>query len=282
MSRPEFIPEDEWVYIMDYLVMRFYNDYSMYLQNFNKTKTNDPLLEKDFYFNFNWNFGLTLKVSKLKEIIYSEFLSRDFFIEVPRKFSGLTYQITDRAKFYVEERKKDKESCLYETPENTHKIVNEGFFNIINNYEDKKIPAKFELVETFLDHVCPNEKSTPKHVKNETDNQGLHVEGIIPASNRIVTLNHNSQEYLQAEEALNNVINAIEKSNEQGPEEKEPVLTPLQNGMEYIKKSRILVGAASGMLLAPLYNVYASYAEEGLHALVEVAIQAVKVLLGLS
>lgn len=255
MPRPEFIPEEEWVYVFDYLAKRFYDEHSLFGGSIGDSKSYKPILEKSFMSSFDWAFGLTLNVLELKKIIYSEFRERNFFVEVSSKFSGLTYQITDRAKFFVEVRKKDSESCLYDAPENTYEIIREGFFNLIEKYEDGKFPATFEFSETFLDNISSFEISSQEHDKTQTGNQNFLAGESVPASNRVVSLDHNSPPYIEAVEALNYVMETVRGDNEYGnrdPEDKEQQLSALSAGCKLLESSRVAFGMIEAVVMKTL------------------------------
>tara|TARA_R110001592_G_scaffold225326_1_gene481191 strand:- start:225 stop:1028 length:804 start_codon:yes stop_codon:yes gene_type:complete len=153
MPRPDFIPEDEWVYIVDYLASQFVGDYDLYQLEFGKELDSKPIIEEKFRNNFDWHFGFGDSFQNLKKIIYCEFKTRGFFVEAPTKFSGLTYQITRRAADFISGRKKDPNSCIYNAPTYSYEIIRAGFFNIISNYEDKKVPSDFEYIASSLDEA---------------------------------------------------------------------------------------------------------------------------------
>ncbi|MGH6660857.1 MAG: hypothetical protein ACREB6_04915, partial [Rhodospirillales bacterium] len=214
-------------------------------------------------------------VSELKKIILSELRKEDFFREVPTKFSGLTYQITNQANLYVEERKQDQGSCLYASPTNTHEIVMAGFFNIIEKYTDDLIPKNFKLVEFISENsfnVKENERNAPV--------VGSKIEKI-PAADRTVSRLDNQETWDEAIAAIDAAIEAVRGDNEYGardPEDKEQRLAELSAGRVLFDATRTSVRAVEAVLLKTL--LYLAGIGVAVTQVID-AIEKVRTLLGL-
>ncbi len=90
----------------------------------------------------------------------------------------------------------------------------------------------------------------------------------IPASNRIVQLNHNSQDYQNAVEAVDAVINAVAGDNEYGnefPEEKETVVSALKAGRKLLDAKEVRP-IALGHILFPVLQYIADNFTKGVIA----------------
>jgi hypothetical protein len=105
---------------------------------------------------------------------------------------------------------------------------------------------------------------------------------IAPASDRQVTLDHNSAEYKRALTTLDQVTEEIRRSNIETSYEKDQVVTELSLGRQLLENTRIRIGAAVALLLTPLFTVYHDVAAEALRPLVKSAVDALRELLGLS
>lgn len=107
--------------------------------------------------------------------------------------------------------------------------------------------------------------------------QGLSV----PASNRIVSLEHNSASYREAINALDVAEEKIRGFNEPTDYEKEQIVGELKAAKVLFKSTKIRVGTVTAIVLAPLYTVYHDVAAASLKPFVLAAIEAIKALVGL-
>ena len=102
-----------------------------------------------------------------------------------------------------------------------------------------------------------------------------------PASDRYVELDDNSESYKNAVTALESATEAIRGANEQTDYDKEQVVKELSLGRQLLNSTKIRVGAVLAMILTPLYTAYQDAAVEMLRPVIELAISAIKVIIGL-
>ncbi len=104
---------------------------------------------------------------------------------------------------------------------------------------------------------------------------------LAPASDRLVTLDHNSAEYKRAITTLDEATNEIRKTNIETNYEKDQVVIELSLGRQLLTNAKVRIGAAVALLLTPLYTVYHDAAAEALKPFVKSAIDALRQLLDL-
>lgn len=104
---------------------------------------------------------------------------------------------------------------------------------------------------------------------------------LIPASDRYVEIDDNSPDFKDAKAKVESAAEAIRGYNEPTNYDKEQVVSELTIGQQLFKSVKVRVGAAIAVILAPLYTVYNDTAAVALRSVVEAAIDAVKVWLGL-
>ncbi|WP_327754417.1 hypothetical protein VVT58_05655 [Sphingobium sp. SJ10-10] len=102
----------------------------------------------------------------------------------------------------------------------------------------------------------------------------------IPASDRLVTVAHNSPEYEDLVQRTESASEAIRSSNSIDEEERGWIRTHISAGLEFIKNRKVLAGAVSALLLEPLLSAYDSVAEEPAKQAILTAIQAVRSFFG--
>ncbi len=154
-------------------------------------------------------------------------------------------------------------------------------------------PITFEITSLFLDEAEKLRLEAQKAVEHqpnasrnaETSRIMLDASGFlaptVPASDRIVTFDHNSAEFRVGIEKLDTVIQAIQSSNAPVSYDKEEVLKELSLGRQLLNSAKVRVGAAVALILTPLVTVYNDVAAEALKPIVQIAIQSIKALLGL-
>ena len=101
----------------------------------------------------------------------------------------------------------------------------------------------------------------------------------VPASDRIVTLDHNSAEYIEAVDALKAFERAASESNEFGglfaePEDRIRVLSEIGSGFELLRQVRVSAQAVVELLVKTLRFVKAKLPEASLGALASKALDA--------
>ena len=102
----------------------------------------------------------------------------------------------------------------------------------------------------------------------------------VPASDRLVTVAHNSPEYEDLVQRTETASEAIRSSNSIDEEERGWIRTHISAGLEFIKNKKILAGAVSALLLEPLLSAYDAVAEEPAKQAILTAIQAVRSFFG--
>jgi hypothetical protein len=148
-------------------------------------------------------------------------------------------------------------------------------------------------IDDYSEHL-----SGTSQAANKTD-QGANVNGLLsddsgqpfalgesalagaPAADRVVQLDHNSQEYINAVEKLDEATEAIRKSNEPVSYDKEQVLAELSLGKRLLQSTKVRVAAVAILLLSPLYAAYQEAATAALKPTIHAAIEALKALVGL-
>ena len=105
----------------------------------------------------------------------------------------------------------------------------------------------------------------------------------IPASNRIVTLDHNSAEYKEAVDAIDRLIFAVDGDNEYGaeaPEEKHAIVSALRSGRNLLFAAYVRVSAVRAILLSAIQYVADHFTKGAVTALGATAVAAVLKLIG--
>ena len=104
----------------------------------------------------------------------------------------------------------------------------------------------------------------------------------IPASNRLVTIDHNSKEYEGLVKQTELASENIRTSNSIEEEKRSWIRDHLQVGLELIKKHKVLTAAISALLLEPLLDAYHSITEEPAKAAILSAIELIKSFFGIA
>lgn len=104
---------------------------------------------------------------------------------------------------------------------------------------------------------------------------------LIPASDRYVEIDDNSPDFKDAKAKVESAAEAIRGYNEPTNYDKAQIVNELTIGQQLFKSVKVRVGAVVAMILTPLYTAYHDTAAATLRPVVEAAIDAVKVWLGL-
>ena len=107
------------------------------------------------------------------------------------------------------------------------------------------------------------------------------VSPIIPASDRLVEIDHNSSNYRDLVELTEVADEAIRSSNSIEEDGRQWIRDHLKAGLALIKAHKVLATAASAILLTPLLNAYNAVAEEPAKHAILAAINAVRQFFGL-
>lgn len=128
----------------------------------------------------------------------------------------------------------------------------------------------FEYVEEL---IAESEQHTPPDTFN-----------FVPGSDRYVEIDHNSQEYKEAVDALDGVIENVRNDNEYGseaPEEREQIITALQAGRNFLNATKVRISAAIAIILPPLQYLADNFGKGAIAAAAAIAVGAVAKLLGI-
>lgn len=107
---------------------------------------------------------------------------------------------------------------------------------------------------------------------------------LVAASDRFVTLDHNSRAYRDAVDAVDKVIEAVAGDNEYGsesPEEKEAVVGALGAARKLLDAVEVRISAVQTILLPPLQYIADNFSKGAVAALGAAAVAAVMKLFGL-
>jgi len=108
---------------------------------------------------------------------------------------------------------------------------------------------------------------------------------VVPASDRIVRLDHNSAAYLEADARLTEAIAALRENNEykaSDPEDYEQRLAELEGGQRLLKAPRTRLGAVIEVLIRALQWLAVKLADTVAGKMIEKALTALAALLGFS
>jgi hypothetical protein len=103
----------------------------------------------------------------------------------------------------------------------------------------------------------------------------------VPASDRFVTIDHNSTEYKETEEALKATIEAVRGNNEYGesdPDDREQRLAELEAGITLLRPLRVALEKIRSVLLPPLKYLGKKFADNAIGALASAAVGALLLL----
>ena len=184
------------------------------------------------------------------------------------------YEITTKGQDEVVAKIANADGLIYKY----YRLGPSWLFEVFDNIN--KVAIKSTLRE--LDNE-PIENETELETANRNDG-GLEVSQTAPASDRLVTVNHNTDEYKEAVSALDEVILSIVGDNEYGaerPEEKEGLLDALRGGQKLLDALEVSLAAVKATLLPALQYVADNFTKGVIAALATSAIAAVSKLLGL-
>jgi hypothetical protein len=117
---------------------------------------------------------------------------------------------------------------------------------------------------------------------SDSDVLSANIEYMVPASDRIVTINHNQPEYSVMAETIESANEFIRVSNAFPVEEKGWIKKHIELGLELLKQPRTYLYALIALILKPLYAAYAIVAEDAAKAAILAAIDAVKMFFGIA
>src|SRR6185437_9536107 len=127
----------------------------------------------------------------------------------------------------------------------------------------------------------PMSRELRRYLKEITTQQ-TNMAWTVPASDRIVTLNHNSDAYKETVETLDKLEDAVEQANDYpDAEDKEQRLAELSAGKRLLSSARVRVAAAVAVLSPLLLWLADKFVGSLIGQIAQTAWQALKVLFGL-
>ena len=118
----------------------------------------------------------------------------------------------------------------------------------------------------------------------DTFPEGLKTSKSVPASDRIVSIDHNSSEYRSVVEKLEALRAAVESNNEfrsENLDEHERRLTDIETTLKILENKRVRVGAVRVAAYGTLIYLAEKFADEPIGELASAAWEALKTLLGI-
>ena len=116
---------------------------------------------------------------------------------------------------------------------------------------------------------------------NEKLKRFLADRSLVPASDRIVDLQHNSAAVGDTIEKLEVASETIRSSNALEPARRQALRDQIEVGIQLLKRPKVYLSAISAILLKPLYDAYCELAEGPAKAALEAALATVRNLIGL-
>lgn len=142
-------------------------------------------------------------------------------------------------------------------------------------------PPYWELTEEGVEALDGNE--TTIEIINHEENQRIYE--FIPASDRIVSLDHNSAQHQEAVSALEQVENELVKSNSLNlkPQEREAFVAEVRSAKQLISGKQVRQAAIYLLVQATgiLSELWTRFKVETIGALAMAAVTALKLLVGL-
>lgn len=139
-----------------------------------------------------------------------------------------------------------------------------------------------ELGENWLDRALTG-------IRTKLGDEILEIElpnsseiNTTPASDRLVTIDHNSRSFNDMVDVTEVASEAIRSSNSLDEENRGWIRAHIEAGLEFVKNHKILTAAASALLLKPLLNAYEAVTEEPAKQAILAAIKAISSFFGIS
>lgn len=103
----------------------------------------------------------------------------------------------------------------------------------------------------------------------------------VPASDRLVAIDHNSREFTEVVELTDAASESIRSSNSIDEDKRSWIRDHISAGIALIKKHKVLTSAISALLLTPLMNAYEAVAEEPAKEAILLAINTIRAFFGI-
>ncbi len=135
-------------------------------------------------------------------------------------------------------------------------------------------------VRALSDQVfSPFARDLRRYLQNEIEHNSIDI---IPASDRTVTINHNSEQYRHVREALENVEIVLREANDYPDiEDKEQRIIEVSAGKRLLESVRVSAEAVKAVLLRPLIYLAKKFVDAAIGIAARIAVEAVKALIGL-
>lgn len=132
-----------------------------------------------------------------------------------------------------------------------------------------------DIVSELNRHLFePHARELRRHLVKNADKPLDEAQGgVIPASDRVVSLNHNSQAHTEADAALADVESSLRQLNDGNPEDKERVIAEVSAARRLLQATKIRVAALVSLLGSALAWIASQFAETAAGQAAEWAIQ---------
>lgn len=127
----------------------------------------------------------------------------------------------------------------------------------------------------FEPHVAELRRYLIRNAENPPGDNVFRIGDFVPASDRIVPLDHNSPAHVAADAALAAVEEKLEQANDGDPEEKHRVIAEVSAARRLLQATRVRTGALVAVLSGALAWVATQFAETAAGQAAEWAIQKV-------
>lgn len=120
----------------------------------------------------------------------------------------------------------------------------------------------------------PHARELRRYLERNADKPVIETQADeIPASNRIVRIDHNSQGYSDADGALTDVETKLQQVNEGDPDDKERAIAEISASRRLLQATKVRVGALAALLGTTLIWIASQFAETAVGKAAEWAIQ---------
>lgn len=147
------------------------------------------------------------------------------------------------------------------------------------------LPNMFSINAKGLKYVDDN-ISKPATFLGKYHEKSLYEHNLpVPASDRVVSIDHNKPEYLEAIETLEKTVAEAGKSNEFGnlfadPEDRVRVLSEINSGITLFRNTRVKIRAITDVLISNLRLIANKLPDAALGALASRALELIAKVLG--
>ena len=104
----------------------------------------------------------------------------------------------------------------------------------------------------------------------------------VPASERAVSINHNSPEFTEMNKVLKEALDTIKGVNSWNGDDREEAKSHLEMGLQLLRQPKVYLLAVSALILTPLYAAYNAIAQDAAKSLFIHIIHLVKAFFGVA